>query len=59
MAESQVARVGHGTSTVVSVKSLAGKKRKLDAGLTHGADEENQRVKGDKRTRRSMKKAKR
>ena len=59
MAESQITRVGHGASTVVSVKSLAGKKRKLDEGLAIGGDEEKHRVKVDRKTRRSMKKAKR
>jgi hypothetical protein len=59
MAESQVARAGSGASTVVSVKSLAGKKRKLDEGFANGGDEEKPRAQGDKKTRRSMKKAKR
>lgn len=59
MAESQIARAGRGASTVVSVKSFAGKKRKLDESLVIGGDEEKQRVKGDRKTRRSMKKAKR
>ena len=59
VAESQIANVGHGASTVVSVKSLAGKKRKFHEGLANGGDEERQRIKGEKKTRRSMKKAKR
>lgn len=55
-----MAKAGHGASTVVSVKSLGDKKRKLDeVSNDGGGDVERPKVKGDKKTRRSMKKAKR
>ena len=53
VAENQIAKAGHGASTVVSVKSLGDKKRKLDEVSVDGGNEK--RVKGDKKTRRSMK----
>lgn len=59
MAENQIAKVGRGASTVVSIKSLGDKKRKLDDIPVDGGDEKRRNVKGDKKTRRSMKKAKR
>jgi len=59
VAENQIAKAGHGASTVISVKSLGDKKRKLDEVSIDGSDEKRRRVKGDKKTRRSMKKVKR
>jgi hypothetical protein len=60
VAVNQIAKAGRGTSTVVSVKSSVDKKRKLDeVSDGGGGDEKREKVKGDKRTRRSMKKAKR
>lgn len=59
MAENQIAKAGHGASTVVSVKSLGDRKRKLDEVSIDGSDEKRRRIKGDKKTRRGMKKAKR
>lgn len=59
MAENQIAKAGQGASKVVSVKSLGDKKRKLDEALVSGGDEKKQRVVENKKTRRSMKKAKR
>lgn len=59
MAEDHIAKAGHGASTVVSVKSLSDKKRKPDEVPMDGGDEKRRKVKGDKKTRRSMKKAKR
>ena len=44
---------------MVSVKSLGDKKRKADDVSIDGGDEKRRKVKGDKKTRRSMKKAKR
>lgn len=57
MAESQISKVGRGTSTVVSVKTSANKKRKHDEVSNQGAGgEKKAKVKGgDKKTRRSMK----
>lgn len=55
MAENQIAKVGRGASTVVSIKSLSDKKRKLDDVSVDGGDEKRRKVKGDKKTRRSMK----
>ena len=60
MAENQIAKTGRGASTVVSVKSSIDKKRKRDEISNEGGgDEKKTKVKGDKKTRRSMKKAKR
>jgi len=60
VAENQIAKTGRRTSTVVSVKTSADKKRKLDEiSKEGGGDEKRVKVKGDKKTRRSMKKAKR
>ena len=60
MAENQTAKTGRRTSTVVSVKTSADKKRKLDEISDDGGrDGKRAKVKGDKKTRRSMKKAKR
>jgi len=60
VAESQVAKTGRGTPTVVSVKTSVDKKRKLDETLDEGGgDQKRAKVKGDKKTRRSVKKAKR
>jgi len=55
VAENQIAKVGRGASTVVSIKSLSDKKRKLDDVSVDGGDEKRRKVKGDKKTRRSMK----
>jgi len=60
VAENQITKGGRGSSTVVSVKSSADKKRKLEEVSNEGGgDERRVKVKGDKKTRRSMKKAKR
>ena len=59
VAENQIANAGHKAPTVVSVKSSGDKKRKLDDASDDGGDEKRRKVKGDKKTRRSMKKAKR
>lgn len=59
MAEDRIAKAGNGTSTVVSVKSSGDKKkRKLDEVSIDGGDEKKRKVKGDKKTRRGMKKTK-
>lgn len=55
-----MAKAGHRASTVVSVKSLGDKKRKLgEVSDDGGGGETRRKVKGDRKTRRSMKKAKR
>ena len=59
VAENQISKAGHKASTVVSVKSSGDKKRKLGDASDDGGDEKRRKVKGDKKTRRSMKKAKR
>jgi len=61
VAENQIAKAGRGSSTVVSVKGSADKKRKFDEASNEGGrgDEKRGKIKGDKKTRRSMKKAKR
>ena len=56
MAETQISKPGRGTSTVISVKTSATKKRKHDEVSNEGAgDEKRAKVKGNKKTRRSMK----
>ena len=60
MAENQVAKTRRGTSTVVSVKTSVDKKRKLgEISDEGGGNMKRPNVKGDKKTRRSMKKTKR
>lgn len=60
MAESQITKTGRGTSTVVSVKTSSDKKRKLDETPDEtGGDQKRPKIKKDKKTRRSVKKAKR
>ena len=60
MAEGQIAKTGRGASTVVSVKTSVDKKRKPDEISDEGGgDQKRAKVKGGKKTRRSVKKAKR
>jgi hypothetical protein len=59
VAENQIAKAGRGSSVVVSVKGSGDKKRKLDVVSNDGGgDEKRAKVKGGKKSRRSMKKAK-
>jgi N-acetyltransferase 10 len=46
VAESQISKAGHGGSTVVSVKSLGDKKRKLDEVSIDGGDEKRRKGQG-------------
>ena len=55
MAESQISKAGRGTSTVVSVKTSADKKRKREISNEAAGGEKKAKVKGDKKNRRSMK----
>ena len=60
MAENQIAKAGRGASAVVSVRGSGDKKRKFDEVSSDGGggDEKRVKVKGDKKSRRSMKRVK-
>lgn len=59
VAESQISKADHRTSTVVSVKTSVNKKRKHDEVSNEGTGAEKRaKAKGDKKTRRSMKQKK-